>query len=124
PPTRTLRVPRPGWHRPGRFALAASRLSPLTRPSPAGHPCRVRVGGNRTLADPTHRSEDMTSAALVVAHPGHELRVHGWLERHRPVVFVLTDGSGSTASSRLHSTQRILLRAEARQGSIFGRFSD
>lgn len=31
-------------------------------------------------------------AALVVAHPGHELRVYGWLEQARPRVFVLTDG--------------------------------
>ena len=31
---------------------------------------------------------------LFVAHPGHELCVHGWLEIARPKVFVLTDGSG------------------------------
>src|SRR4030095_641561 len=30
-----------------------------------------------------------TRAALVSAHPGHELRVHGWLEIARPLVFVL-----------------------------------
>nr|MDP9120522.1 hypothetical protein [Acidobacteriota bacterium] len=27
-------------------------------------------------------------AALVIGHPGHELRVHGWLERARPLVLV------------------------------------
>jgi hypothetical protein len=31
-------------------------------------------------------------AALVVAHPGHELRVFHWLRLARPCVFVLTDG--------------------------------
>jgi hypothetical protein len=63
-------------------------------------------------------------SALVVAHPGHELRVHGWLERARPTVFVLTDGSGHGAGSRLASTARLLQSAGATPGTIFGRFSD
>jgi hypothetical protein len=61
---------------------------------------------------------------LVAAHPGHELRLHGWLERERPEVFVLTDGSGSDGASRLASTAAVLLRAGARPGSVFGRFRD
>ena len=60
----------------------------------------------------------------MAAHPGHELRVYGWLERERPEVFVLTDGSGSTGESRVSSTAETLRRAGARQGSVFGRFSD
>src|SRR5438874_2689284 len=64
------------------------------------------------------------SAALVIAHPGHELCVHGWLENARPRVFVLTDGSGRSGQSRLNSTSEILSAAGARCGSIFGRFSD
>lgn len=63
-------------------------------------------------------------AALVIAHPGHELRVHGWLERTRPVVFVLTDGSGAGLASRLPSTAALLDRAGAVPGSIFGRLTD
>src|SRR5439155_2029574 len=63
-------------------------------------------------------------AALVVAHPGHELRVHGWLERARPLTFVLTDGSASTGRPRLDSTTVVLTRVGARPGSIYGRFSD
>ena len=62
--------------------------------------------------------------ALVVAHPGHELRVFGWMERVRPTVFVLTDGSGSTAQSRLDATARLLAATGARRGSMFGRFTD
>lgn len=62
--------------------------------------------------------------ALVVAHPGHELRVHGWLERTRPLVFVLTDGSGGRGKSRLSSTQGLLDAAGAQSGPIFGRFTD
>ncbi|HEX7186539.1 MAG TPA: hypothetical protein VF756_32260 [Thermoanaerobaculia bacterium] len=65
-----------------------------------------------------------SSSALIVAHPGHELRVHGWLERERPEVFVLTDGSGSTGRSRVLSTAEVLRRAGAQPGSVFGRFSD
>ena len=63
-------------------------------------------------------------AALVIAHPGHELRVHGWLEQHKPLVFVWTDGSGSGGQSRLASTERVLRAAGARPGEIFGAFRD
>lgn len=63
-------------------------------------------------------------SALVVAHPGHGLRVHGWLEKARPSVFVLTDGSGHTGRPRLDSTSALLERAGARLGSVYGRFTD
>ncbi|MBW4472092.1 MAG: hypothetical protein KME45_17030 [Stenomitos rutilans HA7619-LM2] len=63
-------------------------------------------------------------AALVIAHPGHELRVHHWLECAKPMTFVLTDGSGRSTVSRLPSTTQILQRAQATPGSIYGRFSD
>src|SRR5215204_1323830 len=63
-------------------------------------------------------------AALVIAHPGHELRVHGWLETARPTVCVLTDGSGRTGRSRLDSTDRILDAAGARPAPVYGPFSD
>lgn len=71
-------------------------------------------------------AQDVSSrrAALVVAHPGHELRVHRWLELARPVVFVLTDGSGNHGVSRLASTTALLNRAGATAGSIYGRLSD
>ncbi len=63
-------------------------------------------------------------AALVIAHPGHELRVHGWLETTRPTVCVLTDGSGRKGRSRLGSTDRILEAAGARPAPVYGPFSD
>jgi len=63
-------------------------------------------------------------AALVVAHPGHELRIHGWLERARPMVCVLTDGSGSGGASRLAQTTALLARAGATRGPIYGRWTD
>ena len=61
---------------------------------------------------------------LVVAHPGHELRVHHWLEITKPRVLVLTDGSGSTGRSRLAQTLAVLERAGAEVGGILGRFTD
>ena len=63
-------------------------------------------------------------AALFMAHPGHELRIHHWMEKHRPLVCILTDGSGSTGHSRLHSSRQVIERSGARPGPIFGRFSD
>lgn len=63
-------------------------------------------------------------AALVISHPGHELRVHGWLEWARPTVFVLTDGSGHGGHSRLASSTRLIQRVGAHTGSICGRFTD
>jgi hypothetical protein len=63
-------------------------------------------------------------AALVVAHPGHELRVHGWMELAHPVVCVLTDGSGHSTESRLESTTKLLAQSSARPASIYGRFKD
>ncbi|HJQ84905.1 MAG TPA: hypothetical protein VKA21_12560 [Candidatus Binatia bacterium] len=65
-----------------------------------------------------------TRPALVIAHPGHELRVHGWLERARPRTFVLTDGSGRSGRSRLSSTSTVLDAAGAEPGPIYGRLSD
>lgn len=63
-------------------------------------------------------------AALVIAHPGHELRVFGWLETARPVVCILTDGSGHTQQSRLPASTRILDAAGATPGSVYGASTD
>jgi hypothetical protein len=63
-------------------------------------------------------------AALVIGHPGHELRIHHWLETARPLTFVLTDGSGRGLQSRLPSTANVLRRAGAKPAAIFGRWTD
>jgi len=63
-------------------------------------------------------------AAMVVAHPSHELRLHGWLEKARPYVCVLTDGAGRSGESRLRQTSEVLANAGARQGAIYGRLTD
>ncbi len=63
-------------------------------------------------------------AVLCVAHPGHELRVHGWLQLARPLVVVLTDGSGRSGESRLEFTRQIVREAGAEVSTVFGRWSD
>jgi hypothetical protein len=63
-------------------------------------------------------------AALVMAHPGHELRVYQWLRLARPLCLVLTDGSGSAGKSRLASTTNLLRQNGARIGCIYGRLTD
>jgi hypothetical protein len=63
-------------------------------------------------------------AALIIGHPGHELRIHHWVETARPLTFVLTDGSGRGHQSRLPSTAIVLRRAGARPAPIFGRWTD
>ncbi len=55
---------------------------------------------------------------LIVAHPGHELLLHGWISRNKPVVHVVTDGA------RLARTTDLLRTLGARRGTIFGRLSD
>ena len=63
-------------------------------------------------------------AALIIGHPGHELRIHHWLETARPLTFVLTDGSGRGQQSRLSSTEKVLGKAGAEPAPIFGRWTD
>jgi hypothetical protein len=63
-------------------------------------------------------------AALIVAHPGHELLVHGWLSLARSALYVLTDGSGHSGRSRLQATTSLLNAIGASPGCIYGRFTD
>lgn len=75
---------------------------------------------NSEWVNPTGASRPV----LVVGHPGHELRVYGWLMTARPVVHVLTDGSGGGAEPRVDSTSAVLDEVGAVRGSIYGRMTD
>src|SRR5438046_519802 len=77
-----------------------------------------RRTGQRSPTSPGRR------AALVIAHPGHELRVHSLVVLAQPLAFVLTDGSGHNGQSRLASTSRLLERTGAAPGGIYGRLTD
>ena len=69
-------------------------------------------------------TEHRQRAILVIAHPGHELRVHGWLEAMAPSVWILTDGSGHTGRSRIDSTTRVLASTGAVPGPVYGSMTD
>lgn len=77
---------------------------------PAGEPYASRFGGR--------------AAALLVAHPGHELRVHGWMSSVRPRVFVLTDGSGRAGVARIARSRAVVRAAGAAPGALFGCLTD
>ncbi|MEO8383373.1 MAG: hypothetical protein ABI779_27200 [Acidobacteriota bacterium] len=61
---------------------------------------------------------------LLVAHPGHELLLSGWVGDVKPFVCVLTDGSGHSSVSRLQLTADFLESAGVPRGPVFGRFND
>lgn len=63
-------------------------------------------------------------ASLIIAHPGHEGLVYGWLEACKPLVHVLCDGSGGVASDRRSYTRKILRSAGAEAGPVFGPLTD
>lgn len=56
---------------------------------------------------------------LLHAHPGHELRLFGWMEQHKPTLFLMTDGSGGGVS-RTHHSLEIVKRTGACAGAAFG----
>jgi hypothetical protein len=66
----------------------------------------------------------LSTSAIVVAHPGHELRVFHWMERTHPLYCCLTEGSGGASSSRMPSTDIVLERVGSTAGPIYGRYSD
>lgn len=49
--------------------------------------------------------------ALTIAHPGHELRLHGFLEQARPFVFILTDGSHRTGQDMMMDSIKSISKA-------------
>src|ERR1700687_3197739 len=63
-------------------------------------------------------------ALLVMAHPGHELRLFGWLCNARPDVLVLTDGSGHSGRPRIAATRGVVQVTGARAGPVFGELTD
>ena len=71
------------------------------------------------------RPKDSSSrAAIIVAHPGHELCVYHWMEHHGPLYCCLSDGSGGRGQSRMASTTALLETVHASAGPIYGRYLD
>ena len=65
-----------------------------------------------------------TQNVLILAHPGHELRIHHWLEINKPRVYFLTDGSGGKEQSRTHYSEQIIEQTGSIRGSVFGDIPD
>ena len=62
--------------------------------------------------------------ALLIGHPGHELRVFHFIEKYRPRVYVITDGSGADRTSRIDTTKQILESCGATLSPVMGYFTD
>jgi len=61
--------------------------------------------------------------ALVVAHPGHELRLFGWLAAHRPTVHILT-GATRVGPERIEASAALVAEVGATKGRLFGGVPD
>ena len=66
----------------------------------------------------------MSRMLLLMAHPGHELMLHHWMERHRPMVFALSDGSGSLGVARAERSRHVIEASGATTGPVFGLLPD
>ncbi len=63
-------------------------------------------------------------AALIIGHPGHELRAFKYIKDFKPDVYILTDGSGSTNNSRLHQSVKVIKQVGANFQQNFPSFTD
>lgn len=89
----------------------------MTAPAVRNQPCVVS-GQDANLVDRG------ASWLFLFAHPGHELRAYHLMERVHPTVVVLTDGSGSTAESRLDASRALIAGAGASPAASFGSLTD
>jgi len=69
-------------------------------------------------------SSNDSRSLLVIGHPGHELRVYGWVAQAQPRVCILTDGSGSDGVPRIEHTLSVLRELGAETTPICGELSD
>ena len=64
------------------------------------------------------------NSALIIGHPGHELRVLGWVRAAKPLVAILTDGSGADGRPRIEQTTQLLDGVLDRRSALYGMASD
>ena len=64
------------------------------------------------------------NVALILGHPAHVLRVYRFIELVRPVIYILTDGSGSSGESRAGHVTKLLSGCGARSSGVMCRFTD
>lgn len=79
----------------------------------------------RSKASGTVAPGDLTGrAALIIGHPGHELCVYGWCQLAKPLVFILTDGSGRTGTSRTARSLHMLQELGCTAATVSQTFTD
>ncbi|MES2907470.1 MAG: hypothetical protein V4691_10700 [Pseudomonadota bacterium] len=61
---------------------------------------------------------------FVMAHPGHELRLFGWLQNVHPTVSILTKGSRSGFCGRVDASAKVVEECGAKRGKMFGAIYD
>ena len=66
----------------------------------------------------------MKRGALIIAHPAHLLQILAWYEIMKPVVYLLTDGSGRAGIPHHEPIAKWLEENGGEQGPLFGRFTD
>ena len=71
-----------------------------------------------------NQQPEQPRCALIVGHPGHELRILAWLTRMQPIVVALTDGSGHLGLPRVDISKTFLLEAGATPSRLYGRLTD
>ena len=47
-------------------------------------------------------------SAVIIGHPGHELRIYKFIKTYTPDVYILTDGSGANNKSRINNSIKFL----------------
>jgi hypothetical protein len=65
-----------------------------------------------------------TKSALIIGHPGHELRAFKFLKDSKPDVYILTDGSGQNNDSRLYQSIKLIESLGATYKNTFNPFTD
>lgn len=65
-----------------------------------------------------------TKTALIIGHPGHELRAYAFIKKYKPDVFILTDGSGSSNAPRIQQSMKLLASLGAKFQDSIKSFTD
>jgi hypothetical protein len=63
-------------------------------------------------------------SVLIMAHPGHELLCHGWLESAKPKVYCLASGGGSSKIGRKQRSIDLIEATGSSTSACFGQWSD
>jgi hypothetical protein len=68
--------------------------------------------------------ENFNKPALIIGHPGHELRAFKFIKEFKPDVFIITNGSGSNNLSRINNSIKIIESLGAKYINLFDPFPD